>query len=773
MRTENLSTLKIHKLTQEQYKRELAAGRIDPNAIYLTPDEAVDFSGYATVEELNNKADANHTHDGSIKDAREKNKTMISFTDDDCKTESYTKLFNEVIQEMDIPYTFACPVGSIDDTNNSNGYITLSQLKTMYDAGVTYSCHLINEGNMESFATAEALDAELKICMDTFNSWGINDVKAYAYCNGIVVDDYINVIKKYFDIGMTVKNGINKVPYETYFMNRVEVFSNKSAIETVSEEVTYVNKEGNTVTETVEIPVDAKSYVDQLLIDGGWLIFMTHAWYTYYNSNQLLGLVKYIKSKEIEIVGLDEGIKLTGNIIDTGLFKKPIESATEPYFVLDSNGEVWSNTIHDASLPEGIENVKLELQHGYMLDPSTGKKTKTSDTGYKVTQFVDISGYDAVLITGWAYEGWNVYSFFDAGGLYLGEGYTAVTTYADGGDTFNRVLVEIPEGAKQILIAGNIYQTLPALTKLKADRLTVTKETVTVNYVKSYKLSATTGKIFNTSDSKYVVTEDIYASEGEVYELTCSGNYNNALYVIYKADGSIAECLADTTNSLDGTAVSNLVVTMPKGTSYFRVACNEYVQPDGYVVTKVITKINTNKYLPEANGGDADTLDGQHASDFATASDVEDLKTLVGDVAVSEQIGTAVNNLAVLDNSSGCYYRITNGEVEWINPPMLSGVEYRTTKRIQGVPVYTKLIRGSVNPGENAPMQLSGAVDVIASIKATTGVGVYYDIFDIPVSDHLVITDSVLNNDWTVNIECGSSVGKPIKFIATFEYTKE
>lgn len=38
MNTENLSTLKIHKLTQEQYDRELEANRIDPTALYLTPD---------------------------------------------------------------------------------------------------------------------------------------------------------------------------------------------------------------------------------------------------------------------------------------------------------------------------------------------------------------------------------------------------------------------------------------------------------------------------------------------------------------------------------------------------------------------------------------------------------------------------------------------------------------------------------------------------------------------------------------------------------------
>lgn len=38
MITENLPTLKIHKLTLDQYERERQAGRLDPNALYLTPD---------------------------------------------------------------------------------------------------------------------------------------------------------------------------------------------------------------------------------------------------------------------------------------------------------------------------------------------------------------------------------------------------------------------------------------------------------------------------------------------------------------------------------------------------------------------------------------------------------------------------------------------------------------------------------------------------------------------------------------------------------------
>lgn len=54
MITENLSTLKIHKLTQEQYERELEAGRIDESAIYLTPYEEIDLSEYASKSYVNN-----------------------------------------------------------------------------------------------------------------------------------------------------------------------------------------------------------------------------------------------------------------------------------------------------------------------------------------------------------------------------------------------------------------------------------------------------------------------------------------------------------------------------------------------------------------------------------------------------------------------------------------------------------------------------------------------------------------------------------------------
>lgn len=41
MLTENLSTLKINRLTQEQYDREKASGTLDDTALYFTPEEEI------------------------------------------------------------------------------------------------------------------------------------------------------------------------------------------------------------------------------------------------------------------------------------------------------------------------------------------------------------------------------------------------------------------------------------------------------------------------------------------------------------------------------------------------------------------------------------------------------------------------------------------------------------------------------------------------------------------------------------------------------------
>lgn len=61
--TEDISTLKIHKLSQEQYDELVKNGTIDETALYLTPDEEIDLTPYVTIEQLDLKADYSHAHD--------------------------------------------------------------------------------------------------------------------------------------------------------------------------------------------------------------------------------------------------------------------------------------------------------------------------------------------------------------------------------------------------------------------------------------------------------------------------------------------------------------------------------------------------------------------------------------------------------------------------------------------------------------------------------------------------------------------------------------
>lgn len=67
----------------------------------------------------------------------------------------------------------------------------------------------------------------------------------------------------------------------------------------------------------------------------------------------------------------------------------------------------------------------------------------------------------------------------------------------------------------------------------------------------------------------------------------------------------------------------------------------------------------------------ADTLDGKHASEFASASDVEQLQIKVGDMTVSEQLDAAI---AELDMLTVDITDVEQGTATGINADTLGGV---------------------------------------------------------------------------------------------------
>lgn len=368
----------------------------------------------------------------------------VSFVDDDCRSATYTTLF-PLIKELDIPYTLACPPGKI----GADLYMTREQLLEMYNHGVTISCHTWAETNMDTLSK-EQLKENLEKCVEKYREWGITDVNSYAYTQGKYSADNMSVVKKYFDMGFLVDKGINTAPYESYYMRRVGLFPTDGSFSLS----------------------DAKIYVDKLLTSGGWLIFMTHCWTSTFNATEFKELVSYIKGKSVQIIDVNEMIEKTGNVVDIGYYKKDDLNTGKHYFIVDSTGKIWTDQF-SSDTGEKIETIELTIMTSYEIGKETSSSYKgkllpltSTNTKFKVCEPVDVTDCLEVLITGWSYSGYGIYSFLDESGECISAKWST-KSISEGGDPVKEERVKVPAGAKTLIIAGHSDYLLPALSKVR------------------------------------------------------------------------------------------------------------------------------------------------------------------------------------------------------------------------------------------------------------------------------------------------------------------
>lgn len=368
----------------------------------------------------------------------------VSFIDDDCRSAAYATLF-PLIKELDIPYTLACPPGKI----GADLYMTQEQLLEMYNYGVTISCHTWAETNMDTLSK-EQLEENLKKCVERYREWGITDVNSYAYTQGKYSANNMSVVKKYFDMGFLVDKGINTAPYESYYMRRVGLFPTDGSFSLA----------------------DAKIYVDKLLTSGGWLIFMTHCWTSTFNATEFKELVSYIKGKSVQIIDVNEMIEKTGNAVDIGYYKKDDLNTGKHYFIVDSTGKIWTDQF-SSDTGEKIETIELTIMTSYEIGKETSSSYKgkllpltSTNTKFKVCEPVDVTDCLEVLITGWSYSGYGIYSFLDESGECISAKWST-KSISEGGDPVKEERVKVPAGAKTLIIAGHSDYLLPALSKVR------------------------------------------------------------------------------------------------------------------------------------------------------------------------------------------------------------------------------------------------------------------------------------------------------------------
>ena len=94
--------------------------------------------------------------------------------------------------------------------------------------------------------------------------------------------------------------------------------------------------------------------------------------------------------------------------------------------------------------------------------------------------------------------------------------------------------------------------------------------------------------------------------------------------------------------------------------------------------------------------------------------------TASGKAADAAAVGAALSQKLTATESKdhpGCYYLLNDGVVEWINPPMLEGVEYRTIYRRSGKPEYTKILAPEQCPA-NESKSIPHGINNVYTIEA-------------------------------------------------------
>ena len=95
----------------------------------------------------------------------------------------------------------------------------------------------------------------------------------------------------------------------------------------------------------------------------------------------------------------------------------------------------------------------------------------------------------------------------------------------------------------------------------------------------------------------------------------------------------------------------------------------------------------------------------------------------------------------------GCYYRIIDGVTEWINPPMVSGTEYRLAKKLNNKPVYAMSISntGALDNTKgghiNVSLSVSGAeIDRFVQLDIFLRDGSIYPVPYLDINGNLKLT---------------------------------
>ena len=496
---------------------------------------------------------------------------VVSFVDDDCRSQVYSVLF-PWMKEHSIPYCFAVPVGSV----GGNGlFATWAQLQEMAgNSLVSFSCHCVGDDVMSSFSVPE-MDQIIRTWFTRMKEKGLlsnrEQARTYMYCHGVYADPIVrSVVSRYFRAGFTVTKGINTTPFDSFHMNRVGLFPQNGSFTLA----------------------DAKAYVDTLFEKGGWLVFFTHCYYDSFDLDGLSELVSYIRAKGVPIRSVEDVLTQYGNLQDLGCFNK--RNPDNPYLVTDYLGNIYCSdgpVRYDfegtpTPVPGALSWLEIDLastQYRVIAKSSSasaGLTIESNSENLYVTQPVSVKGLSAVKLTGYAISGFGQFSFLDASGALVQCSWSDVAAVGANG-IYQNLVVPIPAGAASIIVAGSALRQMPRLFVISTELETQpdsspvqegngTWQSLPLSNTR-YRLiakstSASAGLAITASSENAYVSAPIPISGYSAVKVTGNATSGYGKYSFLASDGSLVQCCwSESTAAGAGGNFIHERVTVPAG----------------------------------------------------------------------------------------------------------------------------------------------------------------------------------------------------------------
>lgn len=246
------------------------------------------------------------------------NKPMITFIDDDGRSELREKWL-PILKEKQAKLTVALVTNWLETKQP-----TVLQWEEVHDWKEKYGVEFVSHMHTHPHASQlkdEEIHYEFKSARDILKRENLTyDIIVQPF--GENTDSVRKISRTYARANFGIVDDINAIPYNTFRMKRVPLGEDK-----------YTTFE------------QYKEKIDQAIANNGWIVFKSHSQYESFNENQInliKQIIDYCRANDVLEVTLEEGLDLTGNLIDIGDYDA--KAMGSDYYILDNQGHIHSNT---------------------------------------------------------------------------------------------------------------------------------------------------------------------------------------------------------------------------------------------------------------------------------------------------------------------------------------------------------------------------------------------------------------------------------------------